>query len=438
MKNYRNLVPILLILLMAVSIYTIFSDALSQKKEIDEKIEQAENCISQELYDKAAGIYEEIISKDNQQSYYLRMIDVYFSAGDLYNSEEWCERALEDYPKSVEVYERLVNTYIADEEYEDAFVVLAECEGRKLTSKTIEEYRKQLEFTYFEKGKTFDYVSQPSAGYVAVQKKEKWGLANSQGTLVVSPAFDDMGYFANGMIPVLSNKTWYMMNESGDFIYNITKSIEGEITDIGLYSSEVIPICVDGVYSFYDINFKKQFGEYDFAGSFSSGVAAVKKGENWQLIDATGKVVANNTYSDIILDDRGVCCQKERIFAKIDDKYILLDVNGNVVGEYEFDAAKLFSTDGYAAVEIGGLWGFIDINGVLKIEPIYLGANSFSMGLAPVTKDGKLWGYIDIDENEIIKAEYIACQLFTTDGTAYAQEDKDDWNIIKLYKYNYN
>lgn len=48
MKNYRNLVPILLILLMVVSIYTIFSDALSQKKEIDEKIEQAENCISQD------------------------------------------------------------------------------------------------------------------------------------------------------------------------------------------------------------------------------------------------------------------------------------------------------------------------------------------------------------------------------------------------------
>lgn len=438
MKNYRNLVPIILILLMVVSIYTIISDATIKKKEVDEKITQAENCISQELYDKAANIYDEVILIDNQLSYYLRVIDMYFSADDLYSSEEWCENALNSYPKSAEVYERLINIYITDEEYKDAFIALDECSGKKVNSETIEKYRKKIEFTHFDKNKTFDYVAQSSSGYVAVKKKEKWGLANTSGSLVVSPRFDDIGYFANGMVPVLINGVWYMMNESGEYVYNLTKSIDGKITDIGLYNSDVIPICVNGVYSYYDLNFKKKFGEYDFAGSFSSGVAAVKDGESWFLIDTSGKLITEVSYENVILDDRGICCQKERIFAKVNNQYILLDAKGNKVNNNNFDDAKLFTNGDYAAVEIDGLWGFVDTNGEVVISPIYFDAKSFSLGLASVTTDGELWGYIDASGNEIIEDEYIFCYTFTNEGSAFVQEDGNDWKILKLYKYNYN
>lgn len=435
--KYRAIVPIALVVLMAVSIYSMVSDAMSQKKTVQDLLQKASSCAQQELYDKAASYYTEILDIDDNVKYYVAAIDMYFDAGQFEPSYEWCEKAISSFPKDPSVYEKMIRVCLKTESYAEAFETLNEFDGRKLNSDTVEEYRKQMEFLYWEEGVSFDDVSTFSSDYIASQNKEKWGLASSKGSSKVKAKFNKVGYFANDLVAVMDeNNKWFLINADGEYMYNVTDSVGGTVTDVGLYNNELVPVCKDGKYNYYDINFKAVLEGYDFAGSFSGGVAAVKKGNVWEVVNDKGENITGEQYADVILDERGVCCQKDRIFVKISDyEYKMINSSGEQIGSETFEDAHLFASDGYAAIEKGGLWGFIDKDGKIIIEPSYEAADSFSMGLAAVS-DGTSWGYIDMQGNEIIELQYTDCKRFSSAGTTFVKDDKY-WKIIKLYKYNY-
>lgn len=437
MKNYRTLFPIILTVLMIVSIYSMISGASAQKKEIDHMLKKAESYAAQELYDKAADVYNEILFIEDRVEYYLDVIDMYYDADDYEDSESWCEVALRKYPKEVRVYERCMRVYIKQEEYSDAYSIADEFDGRELTSKKMEDFKKSIEYVYQETPILYDEVLQPSSGYANVSDDEKWGIITVQGKRKVKTEYEKLGFFANELLAVCDTKgNWYFMNENGEYVYNISKSVGGKVTDVGLYNEELVSICVDGVYAYYDINFQKQSDSYEYAGTFNGGVAAVKKDGKWKLINSTGDAVTKTSYEEIILDERGICCVKDRIFVKSDEEYILVDKTGKRIGQESFESAKLFSGEDYAAIMRGDLWGFVDISGKTIIEPKYQDAKSFSMGLAAVCDDN-LWGYINVDDDEIIELQFKKALTFTSSGTTFVQDAFDSWKLFKLYKYNH-
>ncbi len=436
MKNYRPLVPILMVVLMAASVYTMISQAASQKQELEELIQKAESCSEQGLYDKAAGYYRDAIEVDNRIEYYLAVIDMYYDAEKYDYSQTWCEETLEAFPGDAAIYERAIKVYLENEEYSEAFGVLDKFDGRKLTSETVEGYREVMEDLYYENGVSFDEITVVSAGYVGSHNKNGWGLASSKGASIIAPKYEQIGYYANDMVAVLGeDNIWYFMNSDGEYLYNISQSIPGSITEVGLYNNDVFPVCVDGKYRYYSIDFSQKFEEYDYAGTFSSGVAAVKNGETWQLIKSDGTRLTEDEYQNVILDERGVCCQQNRIFVEKGGEYILLDSEGNRVGTETFDDAKAFSNGEYGAVMRDGLWGFVNLSGEVVLETKYDEAKSFSLNLAPVSEDGR-WGYIDISGNEVIEPQYTNAYCFYLDGTAFVQEG-EEWKTINLYKYNH-
>ncbi len=435
--KYRNLFPLALILLMCVSIYSMISGVQAEQTEIKNLLKKASDCGTQGLYDKAAGYYGDVIAKDNSIEYYLAVTDMFFEAGRYEDSYAWAEKMVQTFPKEAKAYERIIKVALEKKAYSDAYTQLAEYDGRKLHSKEVEKYRSDMEFLHWEDGKGFNDVSVFSNGYMAFVTKGKWGLATDKGASKVKAKFAKVGYYANEMVAVLdSENVWYFMNLNGEYIHNISNLVGGTVTDVGLYSNGVFPVCKDGKYSYYNLKFEKVFGEFDFAGSFSGGVAAVKSGEVWQLVDVSGKSIDGKEYLDVVLDDRGVCCQKDRLFVKVDDyEYIMIDSAGKRIGNETFEGGKLFSNGEYAAIMRGDLWGFVNIKGEVVVEPKYNNANSYSMGLAAVCKN-TLWGYIDINGNYIIEEKYDACHNFAPSGVAFAKMG-DDVKVIKLYKYNY-
>ncbi len=73
-----------------------------------------------------------------------------------------------------------------------------------------------------------------------------------------------------------------------------------------------------------------------------------------------------------------------------------MDTAGSLRLEYRYTNARSFS-QGLAAVEVDGLWGYIDPSGKLVIEPAFLEARDFCQGSAPVlTEDG--WRIIILNE----------------------------------------
>ena len=436
MKNYRKLVPVAAVALMTISLYSMISGAISEKNEVNELVKKAQNCSEQGLYDRAVSYYNEAINIDNNVDYYIAISDMYYNAGKFDSSKKWCEEIISEFPNEVKPYEKMIQVCLKLEKYSDAYSTLDDFDGRKLSSAVIENYRKNMQFLSFNDSLPFEEITQYSSDYVGVCEKNIWGLATVEGMNKINPKFNKIGYFANGIVPICDTEnTWYFMNDEGEYLYNISESIDGNITGVGLYNNDLFPVCINGVYSFFDINFKKRFGNYEYAGSFSGGVAAVKESSGWKIIDADGKSINDITYSNVILDDRGICCQKDRIFVKTDDEYIMIDSKGQRIGSETFENARLFLNGDYAAIMRGELWGFVDYSGKTVISPKYQNAKSFSMGLAAVCDDDK-WGYIDVSENHIIDLQYSDCLNFSSAGTAFVK-DENSWEIVKLYKYNH-
>ncbi|GHS95504.1 hypothetical protein AGMMS50276_11390 [Synergistales bacterium] len=147
--------------------------------------------------------------------------------------------------------------------------------------------------------------------------------------------------------------------------------------------------------------------QYSDARDFSEGLAAVKSADLWGYIDATGKETILPAWK---APEVG---QFSEGFAFVGNSFI--DTIGAAAFDgHTFDRARPFS-DGLAAVQSGGQWGFIDTAGRFAILPIYEDAGSFSDGLAPV-KRGGLWGFIDRAGRLLITPRYTRAGIFSADG----------------------
>jgi hypothetical protein len=150
--------------------------------------------------------------------------------------------------------------------------------------------------------------------------------------------------------------------------------------------------------------------QYADAREFSEGLAAVKSNDLWGYIDPTGRVAVSFDYKvpEVGLFSEGL--------AFVGDRFI--DVGGNpAFGGRTFEQASFFS-EGLAAVQTNGQWGFIDPGGRFVIPSSYEDAGDFFGGMAPVKRDG-LWGYIDVRGRMLIAPRFVRAGAFGRTGGGY-------------------
>lgn len=436
MKNYRILVAICLPAFMLLSVYMMFSNAKEKENMLRELQLTAEQYSEDGLHEKAAGIYSEMIEMKNDIQFYLCAIEMYYDAEKNQQCFAWAELTKEEFPDRPEGYEWLVRLYLDDNYIGGAYEVIDEFNGRKLQSPQMDDYIARLSTSYFTDYTSCTNVSSFSGGFIGIEKKGLWGIGKENGKVFVDPGYSRVGYCCNSTIPVqATDGTWYFMDAEGELFINISANIPGKIIDVGLYNNELFPINVDGEYSYYTIDFQKKYSGYDYAGSYSGGVAAVMKDGKWSLLDTEGEIVSQMQFDSIALDERGVCCVKGIIIAKTGELYHIYDSTGNLRSETGFKDAKCAGQDGIIPIKVDGLWGFARDNGEIVIEPQYLDAKSFSNGVAAV-KNTLSWGYIDIDNQVVIDFQYSECTSFSGTGSAFAKAG-DEWSILRFYRTNH-
>jgi uncharacterized protein YnzC (UPF0291/DUF896 family) len=151
--------------------------------------------------------------------------------------------------------------------------------------------------------------------------------------------------------------------------------------------------------------------KYDWAETFSEGLAAVGLKGKLGYIDKTGNEVIPLKY-DLI----GEFSANGLAKVYLDEKWSYIDKTGNEVTPVKYDEIRAFSAEGLAKVRLDGKWGYIDKTGN-EVTPIkYDEIEAFSVnGLAMVKLDGK-WGYIDKTGNEVTPIKYDKISKFPLDG----------------------
>ena len=402
MKKYKNLVPIALVALMGIGVYSTISEAANTDAEYEKYLKKARKDVKLEVIEEAVDYYGKALELKDTPELCIEVGNVYADNGWDSEAVEWGEKLIDKYPNEPKVYEFLLKQYIDSEQYKECFSLRKQAEARKVENKKFKSLMSKIEYMY-----TFGYdeytdVSVYSGGLCAVKSEDLWGYANLRGETEISAQFSWAGPFSTeGVAPIKNEKgEFYYISETGNkkiALQNLKKC-----TALGVSINGILPAADNEVYAYYDEDFKKISGDYSYASAINGEVGAVKEKDSWKLVDSKGKALTKDTFESVVIDDKGIAYRNERAFVQRDDKYFMVNNAGKKVGKQDYEDARLFlEADGYAAVKKDGKWGFID-------------------------KSGKL----------VIEAEFSDVRDFNEQGNCFVQIE-NQWKLLKLLRNNY-
>lgn len=129
----------------------------------------------------------------------------------------------------------------------------------------------------------YDDVRPFSDGLAAVRVHSLWGFIDTSGREAIPPKFKEAYYFREGVGLADTDSGSVLIDKTGAVIASGYEYLSG-ITAEGR-----VPVSRGQKYGYMDLHGNIAVPlEYDFANSFSRGLAAVKKGDKWGYIDRDG------------------------------------------------------------------------------------------------------------------------------------------------------
>ncbi len=352
--------------------------------------------------------------------------------GDEAAFRDACGKASAVYPEKAEPYLLLAQYYLDRNKEKDAYALLSKVKSQPLDDVTaVDAMLKTLQGMYDSAYRQYTETGIWHDGFMPVSYEGKWGTVDLKGEQKIKYTFEAIGAYSaeEEVMPVCQEGLWFYADAKGNRKLISEKAYKA----LGGFGNGWAPAYDGSHWGYIDRNFKEGAFEYEVAGMFSHGVAAVKKDGKWALIDSSLKPITEFVYDDIKLDYNQACAPFGRVFASKDGKYSLLDTKGQVVGKETFEDVQLFASEQPAAVKQKGKWGYVAQDGSIAIAPTYDGAASFSVGLAPFCK-GELWGVINSAQEVIIEPSFDFLSTFTPEGSALSKTG-NSWRFIQMYSY---
>lgn len=434
MKNYRKIIPLALVVLMALACYSLVSNAVKENSDYNHYLSEARKYAELDITKYAIENYNKALSINPTP-------DVYVEVAEYYERQEnsdtkllnWCEDFFEKYPTNSKSYDCILKAYMKQKDYDSCFDVLSTAEKRNVSSDYIKSVKNELSYTFKLDFNTYDDVGIYGNGFCAVKSKDAWGYVDSYGNQKTPITYVSAAPFTKAeMAPVVDQKgECYFIDNTGSRVL----ASKEKYKSFGISSDDIIKVELEnGKYSYCDSELNKLFGEYDDATAFNNGIAAVKENGQWKIINNEGNAKSSTEYADVVADEKNIVFRNDRLFVGDGTGYIMIDSSGKQIGNEKYENAHCFADSTYAAVENDGKWFFIDKNAKRLSDKTYEDARSYSNGLAAVKISGK-WGFVDTDENVVIEQQFFGAKDFSEKGSCFIQTG-DKWQLLKLYRLN--
>lgn len=434
MKNYRKLVPIAVVVVMALSWYMLISNKLSVDREYNKYLTEARNYADINVTKYAVENYSKAISVKSSVDLYEEVADYYSRQENSYDAWlAWCEKFIEQYPKSSEAYDCILQNYMSVKDYANCYSILDIADKRNISSDYINSLKSEIEYKYRMDFNSYDEVSVYSNNFCAVEVNGNWGYVDRYGNSKIQKKYKSADAFSGAACAAVIDKNGdaYFIDKTDEKV----KATNEKYKQFGILINGIMTAQNEnGKYSYLDEDFEKLFGDYDNATAINGDIGAVKTGSAWKIINKDGKQVGSTEYEDIIIDEKNIVCRNDRLFVKTGNGYIMVDTSGKQIGSDVYEDAKLFSDDTYAAVKQGGKWFYVDKEGKKHSDKTYNAARSYMNGMAAVMIDGK-WGFVDSNEDIKIEPTYYGAKDFNEKGSCFVKVG-DKWQLLKLYRLN--
>lgn len=433
MKNYRKLMPVVLILLFVLGIYMMWDSNLSVETEYNNNLRLAREYAEQDIPMLARQHYLKALDIRSSVELYLEIGQYYLNSEQNGYALAWADRFTQDYPKETKAYEYAIDTAVKLRDIIGAFKYYDVVKNKQLSNEKIEEIISTIEYEY-RMSRSYHEVGAFCGNFCQIKEGSVWGYADNLAQEVISPKYLYAGPFVSNKAAVVDlDGDAYYIDTNGNVLERI--KIEESIQKLGLMDGTVYSIYNGEVWNVYDKEKGFLFGGFTESSVISGGIFVAQKDGKWNLYNTSGEAKMSESYDAILMDDRGVAYRNDRLMVKAGDVYKMIDINGQQIGTETYEDAKAFNDNTYVAVKKNGKWGFVDKEGAWVIEPQYDDARSFSNGLAAVCMDEK-WGFVNTKKKIAIDYQYSGAKDFNSNGVVFV-EIYGEWNALILFQKNY-
>ena len=437
MKNLKKKFAVVFMLVLIVAAWTvIIRNQMKSSGKYNDYLEKAKKYEQKEIYVDALECYISASElKPDDYDIIMKKAEMYLKLGDEYGFIAACDEAISKDKNKAEAYIRKAEYYILQKNYKEAIKTLGSADKIK-DSKELDIIREDLKSKYTYRFTLYsdigDWYSIDGHCYASAEDNGMWGLIMDDGKKKIKNKYDYIGAYDKdaGVLPCCENGEYFYIDISGN------KKLAGDCKYdyLGSFGDGYAPAQKNSKYGYIDKMFNEVHFEYDYAGAFINGVAAVKKDGRWALINSRFDKITEFEFDNILTDFYGYCARYGIIVAQKDKRYVLLNIDGEVIGDRSFACAGMPASDtGCIAVKSGDRWGYADREGNIVIEPRFDEAKSFSAGFAPVKQDGA-WGYIDETGQLVIENSFEDARPFSDGGIA-AVKEFEEWQFVVLCEY---
>lgn len=443
MKNYKYVVPVLLVAGMAAGWYNMIDSVQGDQKKHAEYIRQADDYLKRDIIVDALEKYNQALEIEDTLAVRMKIEKVYLESGQEDEAETYAETIMQKYHGDSQIYECMMEYYIQNEMYPESFLIYDKAAAAGAMSAKLKELKSSIQYQYMIQMDGYTEVSSFVNGVCAVAADGDKGYVTESGSKLVFDDYEDitdfMGEFAFVKVKASEGKKaeWEMIDSSGNKRRVLPEDVDPDgIQSVGNFSGGVYPIeTKQGSYSYYKENGALWKDGFSFAGTFWDGYLVVLDGTGYHFMNNKGEQ-SGGSFEKIAMDELSVGMRQKRFFGMNGNAYQMYTDSGKAVGSGSWQDAVPFSETGkYAAVENDGKWGFVDTKGNMVIEPQYEAARSFSYGFAAVKSNGK-WGFIDTKGKMCIDPVFDEAKDMNSKGNVFIKQN-GIWSLLSLYCYNY-
>lgn len=413
-----------------IAVVTVISGYAQIEKEYNACLAKArahaEKQVPYNAYNQYKAAFQ--IRCDDEAVYKEFLVQAEQLGGTFYASA--VEAYLEYFPESANAYELLCGLNYDRGNYKQVITLALEARGKGLATEKVRDWYLECSNMLVTIKSGMEEAQSFLGGYARIKEDGLYGYITASGKYLLAPAYTAATTMMGSNAAVFENDEWHMINSTGYTVARTNTAVE----TMGFLSGGKICVSVDGKYGYMtSAMVVPETLPYDYASAFRNGVAAVKIGDKWALINTNEEKITDFIFEDILLDEFDACYAGGAIFVKKDGKYYMVNGEGKKISEQGFDDAQPFAGKEPAAVCVNGKWGFVDTAGNFVIEPQYEAAKSFSLNLGAVCMDG-LWGYVNTSGEVRIPCQFTDCMPFAANGIA-AVKDGKAWKYVQLLAY---